>query len=133
MQLVIDIKSDLEVLKKMRLPWWALLCMMIGGGLGSWFFDYIGRDSMALPTMNCIMVFSFLVVLKWRLRRHMWFWAILTIAAALNVLMILFVPWTENWVPALAIAVIDLADLIAILAILSAAGKIMGGTKTAEG
>jgi hypothetical protein len=63
----------------------------------------------------------------------MWFWAILTIAAALNVLMILFVPWTENWVPALAIAVIDLADLIAILAILSAAGKIMGGTKTAEG
>jgi hypothetical protein len=133
MQLVIDIKSDLEVLKKMRLPWWALLCMMIGGGLGSWFFDSIGRDSMALPTMNCIMVFSFLVVLKWRLRRHMWFWAILTIAAALNVLMILFVPWTENWVPALAIAVIDTADLIVILAIISVAGRLMGGTKTAEG
>jgi hypothetical protein len=45
----------------------------------------------------------------------------------------LLIPWTTEWVPALAIAVIDSADLIMILAILSVAGKLMGGTKTVEG
>ena len=62
----------------------------------------------------------------------MWFWVVLTIVAALNVLMILFVPWTNRWVPALAIAVIDTADLIVILAIFSIVGKLMEGTTAAE-
>jgi len=44
----------------------------------------------------------------------------------------LFVPWTSKWVPALAIAAIDSADLIVMLAILSVVGKYMEGPKTAE-
>ena len=69
MQIVNDIKSDIEALNKMRLPWWFLPCILIGGGLGYWFFDSIGRDSMELPAMNCIGVFGLLVALKWRLGR----------------------------------------------------------------
>lgn len=124
-----DVKNDIEALKKLRVPWWLWLFAVICGFLGSSFFDAIGRESLALPTLNCIMVVVFIVILKWRLRRYMWFWAILTIVAALHVLLLLYVPWTEKWVPALAISVIDIADLIVILAAFSLAGRLMGGTK----
>ncbi len=132
MQLVNDIKSDIATLKKLRLPWWIILCTVIGGFLGAWFFDSIGHDSMELPTLDCIGVFGFVVVLKWKLRRHIWFWAIMTIVASLHVLLILFVPWTDKWVPAFVCAVIGLADLIVILAIFSIVGKLMEGTNAAE-
>jgi hypothetical protein len=56
----------------------------------------------------------------------------MTIVAALHVPLMLFVPWTSKWVPALAIAAIDSADLIVMLAILSVVGKYMEGPKTAE-
>ena len=43
----------------------------------------------------------------------------MTIIAALHVPLVLFIPWTTKWVPALAIATIDSVDLIVILAILT--------------
>jgi hypothetical protein len=56
----------------------------------------------------------------------------MTILAALHVPLILFVPWTTKWVPAIAIAAIDSADLIAMLAILSVVGKFMEEPETSE-
>jgi hypothetical protein len=55
------------------------------------------------------------------------------IMAALHVPLILFIPWTTKWVPALAIAAIDSADFCVILAVLSIAGKYMEGQKASEG
>ena len=55
------------------------------------------------------------------------------ILAALHVPLVLYVPWTTKWVPALAIAAIDSADFCVILAILSVVGKFMGGPEASEG
>ncbi len=95
-------------------------------------FDHFGRLNIALPTLNCIAVLGFAIAVKWKLSSHVWFWILMTILAALHVPLILFVPWTTKWVPAIAIAVIDSADLIVMLAIIVAAGKFMEAPKTAE-
>jgi hypothetical protein len=83
--------------------------------------------------MNCVGMLVFAVAVKWKLRRHAWFWGTMALLAALHVPLILFVPWTTKWVPALAIAAIDSADFCVILAILSVVGKFMGGPEASEG
>jgi len=40
-----------------------------------------------------------------------------------NVVLILFVPWPTKWIPAVVIIPIGIADLYAMLAILSVVGK----------
>src|SRR5207249_10809264 len=132
MPLIQDIKDDVRAAKKIRLPWWGVLCWMACCGLIVWLLVSLGRFDLALPTLNSIAVIGFTVALKRKLGRHAWFWGTMAILAALHVPLILFVPWTTKWVPALAIAAIDSADLIVMLAIIDAVGKFMEGPKTSE-
>ena len=133
MSLVNDVKSDIKAAKQMRLTWWAVLCLLIGGMPLPWLFDHFGSLNLMLPTWNSVAVLGFIVVLKWSLRRHVWFWITMAALAALHVPLILFVPWTTRWVPALAIAVIDSGDFCLMLWIISIVGKIVEGRKTAGG
>ncbi len=133
MSLVNDVKSDIKAAKQMRLPWWAVLCLLIGGMPLPWLFDHFGSLNLMLPTWNSVAVLGFIVVLKWSLRRHVWFWITMAALAALHVPLILFVPWTTRGVPALAIAVIDSGDFCLMLWIISIVGKIVEGRKTAGG
>jgi hypothetical protein len=120
-----DIGDDIRAAKKIWLPWWAVLCIIIGALPIYWLFDHFGKFNIALPTLNSIAVLGFAVAVKWKLRRKGWFWGTMAVLAALHVPLVLFVPWTTKWVPALAIAAIDSADLILILAILAVIGKFM--------
>jgi hypothetical protein len=52
--------------------------------------------------------------------------------AALHVPLIMFIPWTTQWVPALAIGVIDSADFCLSVWILAAVGRLMEEPKTSE-
>jgi len=132
MPLIQDIKNDIREAKKIRLPWWVLLCLGIGSLPVYWLFDHFGRLNTSLPMLNSILVLGFILVLKRKLRRRAWFWITMTILAALHVPLVLFVPWTTRWVPALAIAAIDSADLIVMLAILAAVGKRVDVPKASE-
>jgi hypothetical protein len=127
-----DIKGDIKAAKKIRLPWWGVLGLIIGSLPMYWLFDNSGKLNLALPTLNCLGMLGFAIGVKWKLRRHAWFWGTITILAALHVPLILFVPWTTKWVPAIAIALIDSVDLIVMLAILSVVAKFMEGPKTSE-
>jgi len=132
LQLANDIKNDAKAAKKMRLPWWGVLCGIIGSTLSAWLFDHFGRLDLALPTLISIGTLGFAVALKWKLRRRVWFWITMTAIVALHVPLILFVPWTTKWVPAPVLVPFCVADLCAMLAILSVVGKCMEGPKTAE-
>jgi hypothetical protein len=125
MPLANEIKNDIKAAKKMRLPWWGVLCGIIGSTLSAWLFDHFGRLNLVLPTLNCIAVLGVAIVVKWKLRRHVWFWGTMTILAALLVLLIVFVPWTTKWVPAIAIGGIDTVGFCVILAIVSVVGKLV--------
>jgi hypothetical protein len=123
MSIVQDIKHDIREAKRMRLPWWGVLSWMAACGLIEWLLIDLGEMSLALPTLNSIAVLGFAIALKRELGRHVWFWGIMAILAALHVPLVLLVPWGSRWVPALAIAAIDSGDLIAILAILAVVGR----------
>jgi hypothetical protein len=132
MPLANDIKSDIKAAKKIRLPWWGVLTWMAACVPIIWLLDHSGRFDLALPTLVSIGMLGFAIAVKWKLRRYLWFWGTVATLAALHVPLILFVPWTTKWVPALAIAAIGSADLVVMLAILAVVGKFMEGPKPSE-
>jgi len=127
-----DVKNDIKAAKKIWLPWWAVVSLIIVGMPIPWLFDHFGKVNLFLPTFNSVAVLAFAIAVKRKLRRHVWFWGTMALLAALHVPLILFVPWGTRWVPALAIAAIDSGDLIVMLAILAVVERFMEGPKTAE-
>ena len=96
-------------------------------------FDHFGRFDLALPTLISIGTLGFAIAIKWKLRRHMWFWITMAAIVTLHVPLILFVPWTTKWVPAPLLVPFCIADLIVMLAIVSVVGKLVEDPNTPEG
>jgi hypothetical protein len=61
-----------------------------------------------------------------------WFWITIASLAALHVPLILFIPWTTKWIPVLVIIPIGIADLYAMLWVVSVVGKYVGEQKTTK-
>jgi len=118
--------------KQMRLPWWGVLCVIFGAMPLILLFHYFGKSALALPTLCSVAMVALAIVMRWRLRRHVWFWTTMIVIVALHVPLVLFVPWTTKWVPAIVITPIAIADLYVMLAILSFVGKFMEGPHTSE-
>ena len=118
--------------KKMRLPWWGVLCIILGGLPLMYLFDHFGEEALARPTLYSAGMVGIAIAMRWKLRRHVWFWITMALIAALHVPLILFVPWTTKWVPAIVIIPIGIADLYLMLAILSVVGKFVERPKTSE-
>ncbi len=129
MPLIQDIKNDIREAKKIRIPWWGVLLWMAACGLIDWLLISLGRFDLSLPALNSIAVVGFTIALKRKLGRHAWFWGTMAVLAALHIPLVLFVPWTSRWVPALAIAVIDSADFCVMIWIISVVGKLMEGPR----
>lgn len=119
--------------RQMRLPWWGVLCVIVGALVLGLLFVYFGRFDLARPTLFSVAMVAIAIAMRWKLRRHPWFWGTITILAALHVPLILFVPWTTKWVPALLIIPFGLADLSVMLWVLSVVGKFMEGPNAPEG
>jgi hypothetical protein len=109
--------------KKMRLPWWGVLCIIAGGLPLMLLFDHFGKLALARPTLYSGAMVGIAIAMRWQLRRHVWFWITMTVIVALHVLLVSFVPWNTKWVPAIVIIPIGIVDLYVMLAILSVAGK----------
>jgi hypothetical protein len=133
LQPINDIKSNIKAAKKLRLPWWGVLFGIIGSFLCAWLFDNFGKLEFVLPTLNSMAVLGFMLALKRKLWPHAWFWITMATLAALHVPLVLFVPWSTRWVPALAIAVIDSADFALILWILAVVGNFIDRPNRPEG
>ena len=126
-----DLKRDIEAAKKLRLPWWAVLCLLVVGMPIPWFFAHFGKLNLFLPTFSSVAVLAIVIVIKFKLRRHAWFWGTMAGLAALHVVLVLLVPWTTKWVPALAIGAIASADVIVMLAIIAVVERFMEGPNAA--
>ena len=118
-----DVKNDLKAARQMRLPWWGVLCLIIGAIPILWLFNHFGRSDLARPVLYSVGMVGVAVAIEWRLRRHVWFWITMGVLGALHVLLILYIPWDTKWVPAVVIIPIGIADLYTMLAIFSIVGR----------
>jgi len=116
----------------MRLPWWGVLCVILGALPVLYLFDHFGEFALARPTLASAAMVTIAIAMRWKLRRHAWFWGIMICLAALHVPLILFVPWTTKWIPVLVIIPIGFSDLYVMLLVVSVVGKFMEGPKTTE-
>jgi len=96
------------------------------------FFDRYGKLNMTLPVLNCAFVFGLLIYLKWDRRRQPLFWATVGVLVAVHALLIWYIPWTSNWVPAAAVATISSVDFCAMLWVLAVVEIFVGGQSTAK-
>jgi hypothetical protein len=81
---------------------------------------------LTIPTLASIGVLCLIVVLKWRLRVHVWFWVTLAFFLALHVMLLAAVPWTKKWMPAATTAGIGSIDVYAMLYVISIVGRMRG-------
>jgi hypothetical protein len=95
-------------------------------------FDRFGKLALARPTLDSVAMVTIAIAMRWKLRGHVWFWITMTTLAALHVPLILFVPWTTKWVPAIVIIPIGLADLYVMLTIVSVVRKFVERPITSE-
>jgi hypothetical protein len=118
--------------RQMRLPWWGVLCVGFGTVLLGLLFVFSGRFDLARPSLMAVAMVALAIVMRWKLRQQVWFWITITFLAALHLPLILFVPWTTKWIPAIVIAPFGIADLYAMLWVISVVGKLDGAKGAAE-
>jgi hypothetical protein len=110
-----DFKKELREARSLRLPWYVTLLIICIGAPVTFFLASYDRLAIALPLLNTIGILGFMVALKWRFRKKIWFWMLMTIITVIHIILLSFVPWAEKWVPALAIGLIDSFDICAII------------------
>jgi len=127
------LKREIQETKKLRLSWRTRLFIFIVGAPTVFLFAVYGRLELAMPLMIITGMHGLVIFFKWKLRWQAWFWMAITLSAALHVPLILFVPWTTRWVPALAITAGATVDFFLILWIFLVIGKFMGNRSEASG
>ncbi|HEY0758716.1 MAG TPA: hypothetical protein VGD59_05600 [Acidisarcina sp.] len=119
--------------RKMRLPWWGVLCVILGALALLILFDHFGKLTLARPTMTSAAMVVIAIAMRWKLKGHGWFWLTMIVLAALHVPLVLLVPWTTRWIPAFIIIPFGMADLYLMLWVLSVVGKFMGEPEASAG
>ena len=87
--------------------------------------DHFGKLALARPTVFSVTMIVIAVAMRWKLKGLMWFWITMASLAALHVPLILFIPWTTKWIPVLVIIPFGIADLYAMLWVVSVVEKVM--------
>jgi hypothetical protein len=132
MSLMNELRTEIREAKKLHLSWLTRLIIFIVGAPLTYLFALYGRLAWAWPVMITIGVLGLVILFKRKLWNRRWFWVSMVTIAVFHILLILFVPWTTSWVPAMAISVGGSADFCLILWILLVVGKSMEGSKVSE-
>ncbi len=109
----------------MRIPSWGYIFIPVGAFLLSALLDHFGKLALARPTVFSVTMIVIAVAMRWKLKGLMWFWITMASLAALHVPLILFIPWTTKWIPVLVIIPFGIADLYAMLWVVSVVEKVM--------
>jgi len=125
-----QLNDDFEAVKRLRLPWWGVLGGILGSVLVAFLFDRGGKLDLARPTLYTVAILGIAIAIKWNLRSRGWFWITMTAIAALHIPLILLVPWTSRWIPALMVIPFGIMDLFAMLALIALVGRLLNKKST---
>jgi hypothetical protein len=77
--------------------------LKIGAGLLPVFFlfAYWGKADVGLAVVIVLAAMMVAIKIRWNLRKHVWFWAIIAVISALHVPLVFVVRWPQGNVPTL--------------------------------
>lgn len=120
-----------EGLKIKKNYFWAVAGMALTSPL-FFFFEQQGKPGTGRAAWICAGIFFVVPRMRWRLRNRPWFWVTFVCLLALHVPLILYVPWTSRWIPAIGILPIGVLDLVAILGCVGLVEKQMKVTEHSD-
>ena len=101
--------------------------LKIGAILAPVFFliTYFANADIALAACMVLGMIIFAVKIRWRLRRHLWFWATIVLILGLHIPLVFMVRWPQGNVPTLFYTMpIGIADFLIILGAVGLAEKV---------
>jgi len=89
------------------------------------FFIYIGKAELGFTACIVLAMSMIAVRLRWKLRKHVWFWATIVLILALHVPLLFIVRWPQSNVPTLAYSLpLGIVDFLLIMGAISLAQKV---------
>jgi hypothetical protein len=89
-------------------------------------FIYLGKADMGLAVFIVLGVIAVAIKIRWNLRKHVWFWAIIAVILALHVPLVFMVRWPQGKVPTLFYTLpFGLIDFLIISGALRLAEKLL--------
>ena len=87
-------------------------------------FAYLGNADMGLTVFIVLGMTIFAIKLRWRLRKHVWFWPIIVFILALHVPLFSIIRWPQGNTPTLAYTLpIGIVDFLLIMGAIGLAEK----------
>jgi hypothetical protein len=98
-------------------------------------FLYFGKADMALTVFIVLGMVLFAIKLRWKLRKHVWFWATIVLILALHVPLLFLVHWPKSNAPTIAYSLpLGIVDFLLISGALGLAEKLFSkGSSRYEG
>lgn len=88
-------------------------------------FVFLGNADMGLAACIVLGMIMLAIKIRWNLRKHLWFWAIIVLILALHVPLVFMVRWPQGNVPTLFYTMpIGIADFLIILGAVGLAEKL---------
>jgi hypothetical protein len=89
-------------------------------------FIYFGKADMGLTVFIVLGVTMVAIKIRWNLRKHAWFWAIIVFILALHVPLFLIVRWPQGKLPTIFYTMpLGIADFLIISGALALAEKLL--------
>ncbi len=89
------------------------------------FFDQQGRPGTGRAAWVCALVFVTVMKVRWELKSRPWFWITIAVLLVLHVPLIVLVPWTSRWIPAVGIVPLGVLDIAIILGCIALVERLM--------
>jgi hypothetical protein len=89
-------------------------------------FAYFGKEDMGLAAVIVLGVMAVAIKIRWNLRKHVWFWAIIAFVLALHVPLFFVIRWPQGNVATLFYTLpLGLIDFLIISGILGLGEKLL--------
>lgn len=88
------------------------------------FFIYIGKAEMGFSACIVLAMSMIAVRLRWKLRKHIWFWATIAFILALHIPLLFVVRWPQSNVPTIVYSLpMGIVDFLLIMSAVSLAQR----------
>ena len=96
-------------------------------------FVYLGKAEMGFNLVLVLGLAMIAVKLRWKLRRHIWFWATIIFVLFLHVPLLFFVHWPQSNVPTIVYSLpLGVVDFSVITGAISLAQKVFSKDSSAD-